>query len=77
MRVDQTKMPGFHGQGLTFVPEPGEIKPHHQKDKGLQAMSIVQSMSGLTQGAEQIARDKYNAKKQDALIEPATQASKK
>ncbi len=38
-------------------------------------MAIVQGVAGLTQGAEQIPRDKDNAEQQNAFVKPATQAS--
>ncbi len=38
-------------------------------------MAIVQGVAGLTQGTEQIPRDKDNAKQQNAFVNPATEAS--
>jgi quercetin dioxygenase-like cupin family protein len=58
LQIKHFDMPGFHGQGLTFVPKPGEINGQHQADKRLQAVAVIQGVAGLGQGTKKIASDK-------------------
>ena len=47
--------PSLHGQRLAFVPKPSEVDAQHKKQKSLHGVPVVQRMSGLREGAEQIA----------------------
>jgi hypothetical protein len=47
---------------LAFGPKPSEINGKDQKKKCLEAMSVVQGVFGLAEGAKQIAGNEHNAK---------------
>jgi len=70
--VYDADVPGFHGQGLAFVPEPGEIDAKHQEDERLQTVSVVQCVAGLAEGAEEVTADEDHAKQQQAFVQPAS-----
>jgi hypothetical protein len=68
-------MPGFHGQGLSFMSKPSEINPNDKKQKGLKTMAVIKRMPGLAERAEQITKDEQNPKKEHAFVGPASHAA--
>lgn len=75
MQIQHADVPGFHGKGLSFGPQPAKINAKHDKQKALQGMSVVHSVLGLTQRAKQIASNKDHAEQQHAFVEPAGHAT--
>lgn len=64
-------VPSFHREGLAFVPKPSEINGEDQKNECLHAQAMMHGIARLTQGAEQIAAQKNDAKQQNTLVKPA------
>ena len=75
LRADDFDMPGFHSQSLAPVPKPSEVNPQYQKQKGLQAWTVVQGVTGLTQRAKQVTRDEHDTEEQHAFVKPAGHAA--
>jgi hypothetical protein len=68
-------VPSFHGQSLSFGPQPCEVNGKYQKKKSLKAMPVVECVLGLAQSTKQITRDEDNAKEQHAFVKPACHSS--
>ena len=69
--IQHPDAPGFHGQGLSLVPKPSEVKRQHQSHKNLQPESVGQAVSALAQCAEQVGGNEDDPKQQHAFIQPA------
>ena len=65
-------MPGLHGQGLAFGPEPGEVDAEDDEQEGLQRIAVVQGVAGLAQRTKQVAGNEDHTEHQHAFIEPAS-----
>jgi hypothetical protein len=74
LRIQRSDVPSFHGQSLTFVPKPAEVKTQDRKNKDLLPEAVLQTVPGLGQAAEQITGHENDCKQQHALVNPATHA---
>ena len=74
--IQHPDAPCFHGQGLSLVPKPSEVKRQHQPHKNLQSQSVGQAVSALAQGAEQVGCNEGHSKEQHAFVQPARHAPK-
>ena len=75
LHIGDPDVPGFHGQGLAFVPEPDEIDPQDQEQKSLLPLAMIQGVAGLTECTEQVIGQKHHAEQQHPFVHPAGHAA--